>query len=170
MTFFSRELKQQQRLDFELLQFGPVILYHQKALLDRDIAAIDPFGYELRRLDLEQADIGTFHDLIASSLDFPGYYGRNLDALNDCLRELPYTFGSDVLLVLDAFDAFFRRHRDFAHGVLDMLCLNAQRNQLVGHTMLVLAQSADPAIELPEIGSMGIYWNPSEFLNKNRER
>lgn len=33
--------------------------------------------------------LAAFHDDIAIKLDFPNYYGRNLDALNDCLRELP---------------------------------------------------------------------------------
>ena len=29
------------------------------------------------------------HELIASVLSFPCYYGKNLDALYDCLREIP---------------------------------------------------------------------------------
>lgn len=31
------------------------------------------------------------HEYISSSLDFPAYYGKNLDALADCLTELPRT-------------------------------------------------------------------------------
>lgn len=34
-------------------------------------------------------DIAAFHDDIAQRLDFPAHYGHNLDALNDCLREIP---------------------------------------------------------------------------------
>ncbi len=40
---------------------------------------------------LEGADVVTvegFHDAIAAALAFPAYYGRNLDALNDCLRDV----------------------------------------------------------------------------------
>ena len=136
--------------------------------MDRDVAELETLGYGLRRLDLESADAESFHDLIAASLNLPDYYGRNLHALSDCASELPYTFGSDLLLVFDSFDAFFRRDQEFAHAVLDVLCRDAFRNQLVGHTTLVLVLSSDPRIQLPRVGSSAIYWNPAEFLDKNR--
>lgn len=41
---------------------------------------------------------------IGEALAFPAYYGRNLDALNDCLRDLP---GPTVLL-WDAWGGFAR--------------------------------------------------------------
>lgn len=34
-------------------------------------------------------DEASFHDAIAAALGFPGYYGRNLDALYDCLTDQP---------------------------------------------------------------------------------
>ena len=38
------------------------------------------------------------HDYLATSLAFPAYYGRNLDALNDCLTDIC----EPTLLVIDA--------------------------------------------------------------------
>ena len=32
-----------------------------------------------------------FHNALAQELDFPDWYGHNLDALYDCLTELPET-------------------------------------------------------------------------------
>ena len=34
------------------------------------------------------ADASGLHTALATALDFPDYYGRNLDALNDCLGDL----------------------------------------------------------------------------------
>ena len=34
------------------------------------------------------ADIAQVHDYIKEMLDFPEYYGKNLDALYDCLGDL----------------------------------------------------------------------------------
>ena len=39
---------------------------------------------------------GDAHDALAKGLAFPGYYGRNLDALHDCLTEL-----GDTQLVIE---------------------------------------------------------------------
>ena len=42
-----------------------------------------------------------FHDYLKRVMRFPSYYGRNLDALADCLSEL----GSHVTVILNNADA-----------------------------------------------------------------
>ncbi len=44
---------------------------------------------------------GAFHALIKEALGFPDYYGKNLDALYDCLTDLP----AGTELVIRHFDA-----------------------------------------------------------------
>ena len=45
----------------------------------------------MRELELDCTEItdrASFHDLMARSLSLPEWYGRNLDALHDCLTDL----------------------------------------------------------------------------------
>jgi len=44
-------------------------------------------------------------DELSSSLDLPDYFGRNWDALDECLRDLPERAGAEVC-VLFLFDAY----------------------------------------------------------------
>jgi RNAse (barnase) inhibitor barstar len=38
-------------------------------------------------------DWNAFHDFFASTFDFPDYYGRNMDAWNDCMSDYCYSNG-----------------------------------------------------------------------------
>ena len=52
----------------------------------------------MKRVELigaQLTDKEIFHDVLAAKLELPEWYGRNLDALHDCLTEL-----KDVELVL----------------------------------------------------------------------
>ena len=57
-------------------------------------------------------DKASFHDEISSALSFPDYYGKNLDALYDCLTEL-----SDQHLVLEHFSALENTLGDYASSI-----------------------------------------------------
>ncbi len=51
-------------------------------------------------------DIVTAHEIIKEELKFPYYYGKNLDALNDCLSELDKNVHIYILTYEDTFDGF----------------------------------------------------------------
>lgn len=40
-----------------------------------------------------------FYDAVASALSFPDWFGRNLDALHDCLRDLSWLPAGEHVLV-----------------------------------------------------------------------
>ena len=45
----------------------------------------------MKNIELDFKDLYTprqIHEYIAEKLDFPGYYGKNLDALYDCLTDI----------------------------------------------------------------------------------
>lgn len=55
------------------------------------------------------------HDAFALALDFPDWYGRNLDALYDCLCALP----EETELILENFAALPAFSRGFLRVLMD---------------------------------------------------
>jgi hypothetical protein len=122
---------------------------------------------------LQEAEL---HRDIAAALDFPGYYGRNLDALNDCLRDVvTYDYGTSreatgLVLVFTGYDAFAGRCPRAAQTVLDILADRARSAALIGHRMCCLVQSNDPTIRFDPVGAMPVMWNDAEWLDSDRKQ
>ena len=62
------------------------------------------------------------HEYLAQMLDFPDYYGKNLDALFDCLTEL-----GDCTIVLEG-EAAIRQSDSYGVRVLEVFKEAAQTN------------------------------------------
>lgn len=71
------------------------------------------------KLDLSNvADEEAFHDIVAAKLEFPAYYGRNLDALWDCLTDLAADHPG-IEFSLSGLGRFRRDHPKWANHALD---------------------------------------------------
>jgi RNAse (barnase) inhibitor barstar len=153
-----------------------VSLFWQRSILEETTRWLLDHGYYIVSLDCsEWSDEADLHRGIATALDFPSYYGRNLDALNDCLSDVvAYSYGTradatGTTLVLQHYDAFAAKQRDVAQAVLDIFAKRARTASLVGHRMLCLVQSDDPQIRFEPVGSTSILWNPEEWLDAKRD-
>ena len=56
------------------------------------------------------------HEYLAERLRFPSYYGKNLDALSDCLS----VFGKDAVIVLYNADILKNRCGDYGKKTLEV--------------------------------------------------
>jgi RNAse (barnase) inhibitor barstar len=66
-----------------------------------------PADFAIAVLDgTDAATRSGFFQAIASSLHFPDYFGRNWDAVYDCLTDLNWLPAAGYVLVLDEFDQF----------------------------------------------------------------
>jgi len=154
---------------FQLAKNGPVALYRRPEVLDETLTWLAEHGYEVVRLDAgtwaTQAD---FHRDIKAALDFPDYYGHNLDAFNDCMRDVAwYEYGATrdatgTVLVFTGYDAFAGREPRAARIILDVMANAARQAMLIGHRMLCLVQSNDPKIGFDDVGGTPVLWNPAE--------
>ncbi len=109
------------------------------------------------------------------ALSFPGYFGRNLAALNDCMSDVAsgdYGWDGDadtgLVIVLRAFDAFAVVDRRTAQLMLDILADQARRALLIGHRVICLVQSNDPRLAFEPVGAMPVMWNDAERIQSKR--
>ncbi|WP_228547564.1 barstar family protein [Filobacillus milosensis] len=108
-----------------------------------------------------------YHKELAKTLEFPEYYGENLDAFNDCLSDMiPKNKG--FVLAFRNYDIFTKKHPDIAFHILDIIQINSWRFLIEGTVLLGIVQSNDGKLSFPPLGGMDADWNRDEWLNTNR--
>ncbi len=175
MAAFDLDPDQSADVAFNLMINTFVSLFWRAELLDETIRWLRDHDYDVARLDAARwtSEAGLHRDF-ASALNFPDYYGENLDALNDCLRGVAnYEFGTSpkatgLAVVLTGYDSFTALFPRVAHQVLDIIAKQARDAMLIGHRMLGLVQSNDPDIDFEPVGATPVLWNPAEWSAADR--
>jgi Barstar (barnase inhibitor) len=161
---------------YRLLAESAVTLFWRPELLHQTVAALRAHGYQIVSVDASSwtAD-DRMHAAIADALAFPDYYGRNLDALNDCLRDVidgEYGWardGAGLVLVFTGYHVFAAHRPRSAQLVLDIIASRARGALLLGRRLICLVQSDDPAIEFDPVGAQPVAWNDREWPAANRQ-
>ena len=161
--------------DWALLHNSPVTLFWRLALLDQKTAWLRDNGYAITTLDAGSwLSVEHMHDALSRAFSFPDYYGRNLDALRDCLRDVALdAYGSSpsasgTVMVLTGYERFAGAEPRAAQVLLDAYAHCARTGLLVGHRMMLLLQTNDPAIRFGTVGACPVVWNSQEWLNSSR--
>lgn len=104
------------------------------------------------------------HKDISRQLDFPDYYGMNLEALNDCIWQLEIEAAGLVI----AFVSFEVVEKEYAYQLLDIFAVNSRQHALFGDKLITLVQVNDGGFECEPVGASPVLWNPREWLNTSR--
>ncbi|MFD7167396.1 barstar family protein [Streptomyces violascens] len=177
MTAFTPDAEMNADLDFRLMANGFVTLFCRRSLLREYTSWLDDHGYQVTILDA--AAWSSQEDLlvgIGAALDFPDYYGRSLDAFNDCFGDVASdaAYGiapkaTGLVLAFTNFERFATTHPETSQNVLDIIADNARRAALFGRRVMCLVQSSDPRIEFDPVGAMPVLWNDAESLDATRQ-
>lgn len=175
MAAFEIDPATWQREDWALLQNGFVTMFWRRDRFDAARSELAADGYVVADLEAERwQSEAEMLDGFSSALGFPDHFGRNLNALIDCLRDVvTFDCGSDAdstgtVIAMSRFDAFASREPASAWQVLDILAGAARSAILLGHRFIVILQSDDPAIEFEPVGATAVMWNWQEWLNSRR--
>lgn len=153
-----------------------VTLFWRKHLLARATERLEDRGFRVIRLEAGRWNTERdMHRAIAAALDFPDYYGHNLDALNDCLGDVACYGGYDdapegagLVLAFNDYDRFAATCPRAAQIVLDIIAARARQAAVLRRRLIGLVQSNDPQIRFEPVGARPVLWNTDEALDDRR--
>jgi Barstar (barnase inhibitor) len=94
-------------LDFVVLRDGGISLYRNCQCLREDVQWLRHKGYRIYSVDCSAwVSEDAMHESLLVELSFPAYYGKNLDALNDCISDLDVPDDGGVAIVLTSYDVY----------------------------------------------------------------
>jgi RNAse (barnase) inhibitor barstar len=163
-------------VDFRLVHNTFVTMFWRSSLLNETIGWLESHAYRVVEFDAGSwSSDADMYDDVALALNFPDYFGRNLDALNDCMRDVAsgdYGWDADsstgLVIVLRAFNDFAEVNRRTAQVMLDIFADQARSAILIGHRIICLVQSNDPRLAFEPVGAMPVMWNDTEWLDSKR--
>ena len=82
-------------------------------------------------------DSASFHQTLAEACRFPKTYGKNLDALVDCLGDLKSTTGQITTLAVDHIDDLITKHLDLYLALVEAVAFVNWRRLAKGEPPLL---------------------------------
>jgi RNAse (barnase) inhibitor barstar len=162
-------------LDFRLVQASFVTMFWDVAVLRETTVWLADHGYDVVSVDSsEWRDEHDMHRGVAAALDFPDYYGQNLNALNDCMHDVASgDYGirpgaTGLALVFLGFEGFASAQASVAMALLEIFARQARNAALIGHRRMCLVQTNDARLSLGPVGATPVLWNDAEWLNARR--
>ncbi|MDR6169145.1 RNAse (barnase) inhibitor barstar [Curtobacterium sp. SORGH_AS776] len=133
------------RLDFEIARDGFVRRLRDDAALRNAETWLRREGYRVIELDAGAWQEGKqMHIAFATALQFPSHFGKNLDALNDCMSDAAEAdYGWDatetgLVLILSGFERFTQRLPRIADDVQHILRRQGRYAALFGNRLLTI--------------------------------
>lgn len=175
MAAFEPNDELSQDLALRLLANTSVTMFWRRQVLDTTIEWLVERGYQVTVMDASAwSTESDLHREIALALSFPDYYGRNLDALNDCMRDVvAHEYGwvpeaTGLALAFTGYDRFAAVCPRSAHVVLDLMANHSRTAALFGGRLMCLVQSDDPQIRFDDVGATPVTWNDAEWSDSRR--
>lgn len=160
--------KKENDLDVTTLLNGPIVMYHNSVILDEDIGWYDQNNYRIIDINTSNWTPSNFHEKVKTGFDFPDYYGKNMNALIDCLSDLYNKKFKGLLIVLRNFEELVELDRSLSEDLLDIIARLSRRWLVTNQFLIGIVQSNDPDLHFEPVGGVRPYWNGNEFFDEER--
>jgi len=154
--------------DIEILKNGPICKYYKNSILDEDVNWFIDNRFDVYEIDVRNWNKNNFHKHLKVKLNFPDYYGENLDAFEDCLEDMFNPRYKGVVLVFRNYYEFYNCNQKSAFTILDIIAQESRVWLLNGQKLIGLIQSNEAHLVLPKLGGVSPCWNSKEWMNKER--
>lgn len=165
-----KKQSEEDKLDFVILRDGAISMYHNPDVLHIDMGWLLDARYSIIDIDTSNWTPKTAHKAIKEKMGFPDYYGENMNAFNDCLRDIYPMDKTGLVIVLRHFEDFAYQDRGFAHAILDSIASQAREWLITGKRLIGLVQSGDPYLEFDKVGGYNPMWNGREWFDAHRKK
>jgi RNAse (barnase) inhibitor barstar len=126
--------------------------------------------YRIIDIDTRNWTAKTAHKYLKEQMGFPDYYGENLNAFSDCLRDIYPANHRGLVIVFRHFDNIATQDKSFCEGLLDMIAWQSREWLVFGKRLIGIVQSDDPHIEFDKVGGYYPFWNGREWLTESRNK
>ena len=156
--------------DNEILKDGAICKYCKNGILDEDLNWFNNNNFHIIEMNCLNWDSKNAHQNLKIALDFPDYYGENLNVFADCLTDLYNKRYKGLILVFRRYDNFVAEDGKFAEAILDIIASESRIWLLTGQKLIGLVQSDNPDLNFPKLGGLSPSWNSSEWLDADRKK
>ncbi|RWX03705.1 barstar family protein [Flavobacterium cerinum] len=152
MFKFENNPKTWERIDYQIISRGFVKAYSDDTILKANIGWFEKENYKTIEFDCIEwnNDKEIMHDHLSLKLDFPPYYGKNWDALDECLNDLEIP-ENGLVVVFKNLDLI---NIKTAHTLINCFVSSAQTHILFNERLLALIKVENQKFELPPLGAI----------------
>lgn len=130
--------------DIEILKKGSICKYFKQSILNDDIVWFENRGYEIIQINTKNWTSSNFYKNIKDALNFPDYFGENLNAFKDNLSDLFHQKNNGLVIVFNDYK--------LAEVIIDIIADESRLWFIEGKKLFAFLQSNNPHLELPKIG------------------
>ena len=169
MSAFSLDDELNHHADFEIISRGGVSLFRNRSVMADALGELRELGYECVQLDATSWGEPQLHTDFAAALNFPDYYGHNLNALRDCLSDVAHgeygwtSSATGLAVSILGYGDLRRRDEELALLAASILVSTTRNGLLLGHRLIWLLQVSESPLTLGPLDCIEARLDRREF-------